>query len=251
VVAREAGTFRWRAERLPAGDELEPGGECSVLTLDLEPREEPLAILCLGAHADDVELGCGGTILKLGESGRPLAVTWVVFSAEGKRQQEARESAELFLARAKTKDVVVKSFRDGFFPYQGREIKEEFEALKQTVTPDLVFTHYRNDLHQDHRLISELTWNTFRSHFILEYEIPKYDGDLGSPNVFVELSESVARRKVEGIVTRFRTQTGKHWFSEEVFMALLCLRGMECIATERYAEGFYGRKAVLSLETKI
>jgi LmbE family N-acetylglucosaminyl deacetylase len=220
-----------------------------MLKLAFEPREEPLAVLCLGAHADDLEIGCGGTLLKLGGIGHPVFVTWVVFSAEGQRQQEARDSAEVFLARVKTKDIAVRGFRDGFFPFHGEELKEEFEALKQRINPDVIFTHYRNDLHQDHRLISELTWNTFRNHLILEYEIPKYDGDLGSPNIFVELSESVARRKVEGILTTFQTQTGKHWFSEDVFMALLRLRGMECAAAERYAEGFYGRKAVLSFGT--
>lgn len=220
-----------------------------MLRLEFEPRAEPLTVLCLGAHADDLEIGCGGTLLKLGESGHPLAVTWVVFSAEGQRQQEARDSAEMFLARVKAKDIAVKGFRDGFFPYHGQKLKEEFEALKERITPHVIFTHYRNDLHQDHRLISELTWNTFRDHLILEYEIPKYDGDLGSPNVFVQLPESVARRKVEGILTTFQTQAGKHWFSEDVFMALLRLRGMECTATDRYAEGFYGRKAVLAFGT--
>jgi LmbE family N-acetylglucosaminyl deacetylase len=224
-------------------------GRWTMLKLEFGAREEPLVVLCLGAHADDLEIGCGGTLLTLGGTGQPVAVTWVVFSAEGRRQQEARESAEVFLSRAKTKDVAVKGFRDGFFPYQGQDLKDEFEALKRRISPDVIFTHHRNDLHQDHRLISELTWNTFRDHLILEYEIPKYDGDLGSPNIFVELGESVAHRKVEGILTMFRTQLGKHWFSEDVFMALLRLRGMECAAADRYAEAFYGRKAVLSFGT--
>jgi LmbE family N-acetylglucosaminyl deacetylase len=226
-----------------------PDGQSVMLRLEFEPREEPLAVLCLGAHADDLEIGCGGTVLTLAESGRPLAVTWVVWSAEGIRQREARDSADVFLAQAKTKVVEVKTFRDGFFPSQGDRIKEEFEALKRRVSPDVIFTHYRNDLHQDHRLISDLTWNTFRHNLVLEYEIPKYDGDLGSPNIFVELRESVARRKVDGIVSAFPSQTDKHWFSTEVFLALLRLRGMECAAPERYAEGFYGRKTVLSLGT--
>jgi LmbE family N-acetylglucosaminyl deacetylase len=217
-----------------------------VLRLQLEPRVEPLEVLCLGAHADDLEIGCGGTVLKLVESGRPLAITWVVFSAEGERQREVQHSAEIFLARAKTKVVVVKGFRDGFFPHHWGEIRGDFEELKRRVEPDLVFTHYRNDLHQDHRLISELTWSTFRSDLILEYEIPKYDGDLGSPNVFVDLDESLCRRKVETILRVFRTQAGKHWFGEDLFMALLRLRGMECRAASKYAEGFYCRKAVLS-----
>jgi len=219
-----------------------------MLKLNLEPRAEPLTVLCLGAHADDLEIGCGGTMLGLVESGRPLAVTWVVWSAQGARHREARDSADAFLARAKTRDIQIKLFRDGFFPSQGVEIKEEFEALKR-VSPDVIFTHHRHDLHQDHRLISDLTWNTFRHHLILEYEIPKYDGDLGSPNVFVELSQSVARRKVDQIIAGFPSQAEKHWFSTDLFMALLRLRGMECAATERYAEGFYTRKAVLSLES--
>jgi LmbE family N-acetylglucosaminyl deacetylase len=220
-----------------------------MLTLDLAGKDAPLEVLCLGAHADDLEIGCGGTVLRLAESRRAAAVTWVVFSAAGERQGEARESAEMFLARAKAKDVVVRQFRDGFFPYHGAEIKEYFEELKRRVSPDVIFTHHRNDLHQDHRLISELTWNTFRSHLILEYEIPKYDGDFGSPNVFIDLDESLCRRKVQAILGLFRTQTRKHWFDEELFMAVLRLRGMECGAAEKYAEAFYCRKAVLSFGT--
>lgn len=217
-----------------------------MMTLELERRDEPLVVLCLGAHADDLEIGCGGTILKLASRGRPLAVTWVVWSADGARQQEARDSAELFLGRAKTKTVVLKSFRDGFFPYHGQAIKEEFEALKTHVSPDVIFTHFREDLHQDHRLISELTRNTFRHHLILEYEIPKYDGDLGTPNVFVQLDASLARQKVAAILESFPSQASKHWFDEDLFFALLRLRGMECVAPAKYAEGFYCRKAVLA-----
>lgn len=219
-----------------------------MVRLQFAARAEPLRVLCVGAHADDLEIGCGGTVLKLGESGQSLGVTWVVFSADGERRREALESAERFLARANTRDVIVKSFRDGFLPYQGAEVKESFEELKGRISPDVIFTHYRNDLHQDHRLISELTWNTFRGHLILEYEIPKYDGDLGSPNVFVDLDEALCRRKVEAIVDVFRTQAGRHWFGGELFMALLRLRGMECGTGGKYAEGFYCRKAVLSLE---
>jgi LmbE family N-acetylglucosaminyl deacetylase len=219
-----------------------------MVKFQFAPQAEPLQVLCVGAHADDLEIGCGGAVLKLGDSGRPLAVTWVVFSAAGERRREALESAERFLARAKRKEVIVQDFRDGFFPYQGAAIKEGFEELKGRIAPDVIFTHHRNDLHQDHRLIAELTWNTFRNHLILEYEIPKYDGDLGSPNVFVELDEGLCRRKVETIVDVFRTQAGRHWFEEEVFVALLRLRGMECGKGGKYAEGFYCRKAVVALE---
>ncbi len=217
-----------------------------MLRLQFAPSEKPLEVLCLGAHADDIEIGCGGTVLQLLDSGQPVAINWVVFSGEGERQREALESSEIFLARAKTKNVAVMAFRDGFFPYEGGAIKEEFEALKQRVAPDVIFTHYRSDLHQDHRMISELTWNTFREHLIFEYEIPKYDGDLGSPNVFVDLEAELRQRKVETIVRVFRSQTGRRWFGDHVFEALLRLRGMECAASDGYAEGFYCRKALLS-----
>ncbi len=218
-----------------------------MLSLQLEAGDEPLRVLCLGAHADDLEIGCGGTILKLTRSGRPVSVTWVVWSGEGRREQEARDSAEIFLERAKAREVIVHSFRDGFFPSQSAAIKECFEGLRQRGPMDLVLTHYRGDLHQDHRLIAELTWNTFRNHLVLEYEIPKYDGDFGSPNVFVDLDEDLARKKAETIMRVFGSQAGRQWFSEDLFMSVLRIRGMECAAVSRYAEGFYCRKALLGL----
>ena len=216
-----------------------------MLTLGLRHARPALShVLCLGAHADDVEIGCGGTILTLLETEPPLTVTWVVFSAEGGRAREARQSAERFLAEAAKREVMIHSFRDGFFPYSGEQLKEAFEELKARVSPDLVFTHYRHDLHQDHRLIADLTWNTFRDHLILEYEIPKYDGDLGTPNVFVPLEEAICQRKIDTILTSFESQGNKRWFSEDLFRALLRLRGMECNAPGTYAEAFYGRKLV-------
>lgn len=218
-----------------------------MLSLQLEAGDEPLRVLCLGAHADDLEIGCGGTILKLTRIGRPVSVTWVVWSGEGRREQEARDSAEIFLERAKAREVIVHSFRDGFFPSQSAAIKECFEGLKQRGPMDLVLTHYCGDLHQDHRLIAELTWNTFRNHLVLEYEIPKYDGDFGSPNVFVDLDEDLARRKAETIMQVFGSQAGRQWLSEDLFMSVLRIRGMECAAASRYAEGFYCRKALLGL----
>jgi len=218
--------------------------------LTLSYRDRPIEqLLCLGAHCDDIEIGCSATVLTLLAQYPDLNVTWVVMAGDERRAQEGLESAHALLAGIPKKTVLVQSFRDGFLPYQGAAVKEYFEGLKADVSPDLVLTHWRQDLHQDHRLVSELTWNTWRNHLILEYEIPKYDGDLGSPNLFVGLSESVARRKVDGIVSAFPSQAAKHWFSTEVFLALLRLRGMECAAIERYAEGFYGRKAVLSLGT--
>jgi LmbE family N-acetylglucosaminyl deacetylase len=207
-------------------------------------------VLCLGAHCDDIEIGCGGSILAWSEQERHLSVTWVVFSSQGQRRQEALDSAEAFLGNVKAKTVLMKDFRDGFFPYVGASIKEYFGDLKEECSPDLVFTHYRNDLHQDHRVISELTWNTFRDHLIFEYEIPKYDGDLGSPNVFVPLDEAISRRKSEYLVKCFPSQADKHWFSREVFMSILRLRGMEGHVPSAYAEGFYCRKAVVGMASE-
>jgi len=212
--------------------------------------DEVRRILCLGAHPDDIEIGCGGTVLALTEQFRNVAVDWVVFSSTPEREREARASADAFLAAAKENTVMVKSFRDGFFPYVGGEIKEEFERLKLAYAPDLILTHYRHDLHQDHRLISELTWNTFRNHLILEYEIPKYDGDLGAPNLFLPLDESTCWRKIDYILDAFRSQADKPWFSRDVFTAILRLRGMEANSPTAYAEGFYCRKAVLAMEAR-
>jgi LmbE family N-acetylglucosaminyl deacetylase len=200
-------------------------------------------ILCLGAHSDDIEIGCGGTILKLLEEIPETELRWIVLGATGQRIHEAVASANLFLASARKKEIVVKGFKDGFFPYVGAEIKEFFEELKHEYAPDLILTHYRNDLHQDHRVVSELTWNTFRDHLILEYEIVKYDGDIGAPNFFVPLSDPLCRRKIANILQCFGSQRDKHWFTQDTFLAMLRLRGLECNAPEKYAEAFYCRKA--------
>ena len=204
----------------------------------------PRSVLCLGAHCDDIEIGCGGTILRLTEEIPGLLVHWIALSSDSVRANEAKRSAKLFLIKAGASQVVIQDFRNGFLPYQGGEVKEYFETIKH-LSPDLVFTHYRHDLHQDHRLVSELTWNTFRDHFILEYEVPKYDGDLGSPNVFVELDENTCRRKVGTIMECFVSQRDKRWFTEDAFLGLMRLRGVESNASGNHAEGFYGRKIVL------
>ena len=196
-------------------------------------------VLCLGAHSDDIEIGCGGTLLKMAQETPDLDVHWIVFSAGGRRILEAQRSARDFLRNAARKKIVVKQFRTSFFPFEGEKIKEFFETLK-SFDPDLVLTHYRDDRHQDHRVLSDLSWNTFRNHFILEYEVPKYDGDLGIPNLFIPLSEGLAREKVGNVCRHFQTQSNKHWFSRDTFLALLRLRGIECGA--KYAEAFYARK---------
>jgi LmbE family N-acetylglucosaminyl deacetylase len=201
-------------------------------------------VLCLGAHSDDLEIGCGGTILKLIEMYPDLNFYWVIFSATGLRKEEALASANTFLSSVKQKNILIKEFKDGFFPYNGGEIKECFEQIKQEISPDLIFTHYRHDRHQDHRLISDLTWNTFRNHLILEYEIPKYDGDLGNPNLFVHLSESICQKKIKHLIEYFSTQANRHWFEEETFTSISRLRGIESNAPDKYAEAFYCPKIV-------
>jgi LmbE family N-acetylglucosaminyl deacetylase len=202
-------------------------------------------LLFLGAHADDIEIGSGGTILRLLNMCKDCHVTWVVFSAEGQRRSEALVSAKRFLKGAQKKSIVIKKFKESFFPYRGEDIKKLFEDLKRRINPDLIFTHYRHDLHQDHRVICELTWNTFRNHQILEYEIPKYDGDLGQPNVYVPLTQKWCKQKVQYLMEGFATQRSKQWFTEDAFYSLLRLRGVEANAPEKYAEAFYGRKVVL------
>lgn len=201
-------------------------------------------ILCLGSHSDDIEIGCGGTVLRLAEQYPGAAFHWVVFSAIGVRAQEARCAASFF-AGSRLQELLLKTFRDGFMPFEGALVKDIFEELKQTVSPDLIFTHNRKDAHQDHRLVAELTWNTFRDHFILEYEIPKYDGDLGQPSVFVPLQKEVCQRKVHYLMEAFQSQRKKRWFQEETFFSLMRLRGMECNSPSGYAEAFYCRKLVL------
>lgn len=217
----------------------------AMFLLNINKRSNShIRILCLGAHSDDIDIGCGGTILRFLNEFNDVEIYWVVFGAKGQRKIEARKSARLFLKDAKKKEVIIKTFRDGFFPYIGAEIKEYFESLKQVYSPDLIFTHYRNDLHQDHRLVSELTWNTFRDHLILEYEILKYDGDLGSPNLFVHLDERICHTKIEYIRKCFKSQMNRNWFTDDAFLSMLRIRGVESNAPEKYSEAFYCRKMV-------
>jgi LmbE family N-acetylglucosaminyl deacetylase len=201
-------------------------------------------VLCLGAHSDDIEIGSGGTLLKLVDDNPGVAITWVVFSAEGVRTKEATSSARAFLRGARKSEIIVKDFRGSFFPFEGDQIKDFFETLKR-VQPDVVFTHYRDDRHQDHRVLSDLAWNTFRSHVILEAEIPKYDGDFGAPNFFVPITPAQARRKIRLLRTHFRSQGDKHWFNDDLFLATMRIRGMECNSPTQYAEAFYSRKLML------
>jgi LmbE family N-acetylglucosaminyl deacetylase len=204
--------------------------------------EKPKTILCLGAHSDDIEIGCGGAMLRLLEDYPNTKVHWIVLSSNNVRQQEAAKSAALFLEKASTKNIVVQHFKDGYFPYQGAEIKDYFEELKKDVSPDLVFTHHRKDRHQDHRLVCELTWNTFRNHLILEYEIPKYEGDLGTPNFYIQVPDRLAQQKTNVLLNCFETQKSRAWFTKDTFLSLMRIRGVEANASENYAEAFYCEK---------
>ena len=205
---------------------------------------KPACVLCLGAHCDDIEIGCGGTLLRLREANPDVDIHWVVFCSDPQRAAEARASAARFLGPRSTECVRIGTHRDGFLPWEGAVVKETFEALKAQIQPDLIFTHHSRDLHQDHRVVSELTWHTFRDHLILEYEIPKYDGDLGAPNAFVALSETQVKQKVDSILETYASQRARAWFDEETFRGLMRLRGAECRG--RFAEAFYARKLVLS-----
>ena len=209
---------------------------------------EPVrSVLAIGAHSDDIEIGCGGTILSLARFWPEARVHWLVLAAHGDRIDEARTSAQAFLAGLREPTVEILSRRDGYLPYEASEVKDTFEALKARIDPDLVLTHTRDDLHQDHRLACELTWNTFRDHLILEYEVPKWDGDLGRPNLYVPLTEDVVADKLELVLRHFPTQAGKHWYDDETFRGLMRLRGLECAAPSRYAEAFYAPKVMLSV----
>jgi len=214
-----------------------------MLSLDIFPANSPSPrILCVGAHSDDIEIGCGGSMLHLLRARPDATVLWVVFSAGSPRDEEARVSASQFLEGARDAEVHIEGFRGSFFPDQWSEIKAFFEAELKSFDPDLIFTHYRKDRHQDHRVLSDLTWNTFRDHFVLEYEIPKYDGDLGQPNFYFPVAEDLADRKVNTLMTAFKSQHGRHWFTEDLFRGLMRVRGME--TASRYAEAFYIRKGV-------
>lgn len=205
-----------------------------------------LSVLCLGAHSDDIEIGAGATILSWLEKGVRLDVHWCVLSGAGEREQEAKSSATAILAPAESRQVEILNFRDGFFPEQGEQIKIWFEALKSRTSPDVILTHRGDDAHQDHRQIARITWNTFRDHFILEYEIPKWDGDMARPNVYMPVSAAAMRRKVELLMKYFGSQRSKQWFDAEAFLGLARLRGIECRSQERYAEAFVARKLALA-----
>jgi LmbE family N-acetylglucosaminyl deacetylase len=216
-----------------------------MLAASLGAPGAPLRILCLGAHCDDIEIGCGGAVLRLLAERPGSTVRWVAFASNPARESEARAGAAAFLEKAADRQVVIHKFRDGYLPFQGAEVKDAFEAAKADFRPDVVLTHHRHDRHQDHRMVAELTWNTYRDHVIFEYEIPKYEGDLGTPNLYLPLTEAVARRKIDLVVRSYPSQAGKRWFRPETFEAVLRLRGIECNAPDGFAEAFHATKLVI------
>lgn len=216
-----------------------------MIPVPLARADRPLSVLCLGAHADDIEIGAGGTLLSWIASGAVCAVRWCVLSAAGAREQEARASAQAFTAGVPSVEIDLQTFRDGYFPAERIAIKEWFDALKERCQPDLIISHHRDDAHQDHRIVAELTTNTYRDHLVLAYEIPKWDGDLGRPNAYVPLAAGIIEQKIAHLMENFASQRSKDWFDPETFRGLSRLRGMECRAPERYAEGFHVSKMVL------
>jgi LmbE family N-acetylglucosaminyl deacetylase len=209
------------------------------------PAGAPLSILCLGAHSDDIEIGCGATVLRLLDEHPGSSVHWVVHSATAEREREARASAADFLARAGATRIETKAFRESFFPAEWAQIKGHLEDVKREVSPDLILCHHQRDRHQDHRVVAELVWNTFRNHLIWEYEIPKYEGDLGAPNLFVPVTRAVAERKVALLLRHFETQRSRSWFRAETFHGLMSIRAVECQAPEGQAEAFHAPKLVM------
>lgn len=218
-----------------------------MITLPINTTpDRPFKVLCLGAHCDDIEIGCGATLLTLLARYSNIEIYWQVFTSTPEREKEARHGAELFCQASKHTTVRILKFRDGFLPYEGSKVKEAFEAIKTDFVPDLIFTHYRQDAHQDHRIVGELTWNTFRNHQILEYEIPKWDGDLGSPNCFVDISKELAERKIRCLHEAYNSQNTKAWFTQDLFHSLMRIRGMEANSASMLAEGFYTSKLKLA-----
>lgn len=216
------------------------------LTITSGSGRQRLNILCLGAHCDDIDIGCGGALLVLLGRYRTTDVTWVIFSAHGEREKELRRSARRFLRKATASRIVTRNYRDGFMPAHFTAIKEDFESLRGLPQPDVIFTHRRDDRHQDHRLIAELTWNTYRNHLILEYEVAKYEGDLTPPSAYVGLTPAEVERKIRILLDSYPTQRKKHWFTADTFRGLMRLRGIESGAESGWAEGFHASKLLLT-----
>ncbi|HEU5297042.1 MAG TPA: PIG-L deacetylase family protein [Burkholderiaceae bacterium] len=216
-----------------------------MLPLRLVPRHDNLRVLCLGAHSDDIEIGCAGTLLRWLREYERVDLTWCVLSAGGERAAEATRSARALTRRASSCNVLLGEFEDGCLPADYRRVKDFLTELRSRGDVDVVLTHCLEDRHQDHRLVAELTWQIWRDHLVLEYEIPKYEGDLGHPNLLVSLPPALVKRKIDHLLRHFASQRSKSWFSAQTFEALMRIRGVEARAASGWAEGFQMRKAVL------
>lgn len=205
------------------------------------------SVLCIGAHPDDIEIGCGGTLLELMSRNPAARMDWIVFGCNRVREIEAISSFRRWFGNSPSRTIHTHFFSDTLFPSQQSEIKEQFRILSSSISPDVIFTHRREDMHQDHRLLAELTWQTFRSHLILEYEIPKYEGDLGNPNVFFPLKAETVQSKIQYLLDEFPTQREKPWFDRETFQAMMRIRGLESRAESGFAEAFHARKIVVRI----
>jgi LmbE family N-acetylglucosaminyl deacetylase len=213
-------------------------------------RFEPIlpddaTVLCVGAHCDDIEIGCGGALIELRARYPRAKFHWAVFSSDAVRKPETLAAAAEMLGQGPHLTLDVLDFRGSYFPAEWSAIKDALEGVKTRIKPSLVFTHFLQDRHQDHRVLAELSWNTFRDHAILEYEIAKFEGDLAQPNVYIPLSTGVMERKVEALMRCFPSQHSRTWFDPDLFRGHMRLRGIECNAPSRFAEAFHARKLVL------
>lgn len=218
------------------------------LDFDLPPHG---TVFCFGAHCDDIEIGCSATLVELAKHAPGLNFVWTVFSGDATRESETRAAAAMLLGKRARIDVQVHRFRGSYLPESWSSIKDVFESLKQQLSPDLIFTHALHDRHQDHRIVSELTWNTFRDHSVLEYEIPKYEGDLTQPNFLVPIPASTLAEKLDMLSSCFASQRERAWFDSDVFRGLMRIRGIECNAASGFAEGFHARKLRFKPGTRI
>jgi LmbE family N-acetylglucosaminyl deacetylase len=214
--------------------------EIRVLTPTFGNLAAGSTVLCIGAHCDDIEIGCGATLRRIARDNPACRIVWAIFAGNETREHESRAAAQALLGEQRAQLQFMK-FRESHFPSQFDAVKAAMESLKG-LQPSVVFTHYLHDRHQDHKLLAELTWNTFRNHLVLEYEIPKFEGDLGAPNVFFEASHEDTEHKINMLMSCFASQLSRSWFTPDTFRALLRIRGIECVAGSGYAEAFHGRK---------
>jgi len=211
------------------------------------PQGRALRVLCVGAHCDDIEIGCGASLLRLQAHDRKVTVDWVVLCGSADRRKETLSALNMFLEPRNRGECLHGGFPDGRLPAVYSSVKDYFESLKERARPDVIFCHEREDRHQDHRIVNEMVWSTFRDHLVLEYEIPKWDGGLGQPNLYIPVDERQVLAKADALLEAYPSQAGKDWFKRDVFVALMRMRGLECRSPSGYAEAFHARKIRLNV----